>query len=31
MLPYYQEYGWDEQAQKLVAVDFPGRPAEREK
>ena len=31
MLPYYQEYAWDEQAQKLVAVDFPARQAEREK
>ncbi|MDA1055666.1 MAG: hypothetical protein O3C40_35165 [Planctomycetota bacterium] len=30
MLPYYQEYAWDEQAQKLVAVDFPARQAERE-
>ena len=29
-LPYYQEYAWDEQAQKLVAVDFPARQAERE-
>ena len=31
MLPYYQEYAWDEQTQKLVAVDFPARQAEREK
>lgn len=31
MLPYYQEYAWDEQAQKLVVVDFPARKAEREK
>ena len=31
MLPYYQEYAWDEQAQKLVAVDFPARQAEHEK
>ena len=31
MLPYYQEYAWDEQAQKLVAVDFPARQAERQK
>lgn len=23
MLPYYQEYAWDEQAQKLVVVEFP--------
>lgn len=31
MLPYYQEYAWDEKEQKLVAVDFPARQAEREK
>lgn len=31
MLPYYQEYAWDEQAQKLVVVDFPARKEEREK
>ena len=31
MLPYYQEYAWDEKAQKLVVVDFPARKAEREK
>lgn len=31
MLPYYQEYAWDEQAQKLVVVEFPARVAEREK
>ncbi len=31
MLPYYQEYAWDEKAQKLIAVDFPARQAEREK
>lgn len=31
MLPYYQEYAWDEENQKLIAVDFPGRIAEREK
>lgn len=30
MLPYYQEYAWDEQAQKLVAVDFPARIEARE-
>ena len=30
MLPYYQEYAWDEQDQKLVAVDFPARQAERD-
>jgi hypothetical protein len=23
MLPYYQEYAWDEAAQKLVVVEFP--------
>jgi hypothetical protein len=31
MLPYYQEYAWDESNQKLVVVDFPARKAEREK
>ncbi len=31
MLPYYQEYAWDEKAQKLVTVDFPARQEEREK
>lgn len=31
MLPYYQEYAWDEPNQKLVVVDFPARQAEREK
>ncbi len=31
MLPYYQEYAWDEPNQKLVTVDFPARQAEREK
>jgi hypothetical protein len=31
MLPYYQEYAWDEPNQKLVVVDFPARKAEREK
>ncbi len=31
MLPYYQEYAWDEKAQKLVVVDFPARKEEREK
>lgn len=25
MLPYYQEYAWDEANQKLVAVEFPAR------
>jgi hypothetical protein len=27
MLPYYQEYAWDEQNQKLVVVEFPERKA----
>lgn len=31
MLPYYQEYAWDEPNQKLVVVDFPARQTEREK
>lgn len=31
MLPYYQEYAWDEKTQKLVVVDFPARKEEREK
>lgn len=31
MLPYYQEYAWDEPNQKLVVVDFPARQEEREK
>ncbi|GAA4473215.1 hypothetical protein [Novipirellula rosea] len=31
MLPYYQEYAWDQKNQKLVVVDFPARKAEREK
>ena len=31
MLPYYQEYAWDQPNQKLVVVDFPARKAEREK
>lgn len=31
MLPYYQEYAWDEKDQKLIAVDFPARQEEREK
>jgi len=31
MLPYYQEYAWDETAQELVVVNFPARIAEREK
>ncbi len=31
MLPYYQEYAWDEDAQELVVVDFPKRKEERER
>lgn len=31
MLPYYQEYAWDESAQELVAVNFPARIDAREK
>lgn len=31
MLPYYQEYAWDEAAQELVVVNFPARVEEREK
>ena len=31
MLPYYQEYAWDEPNQKLVVVDFPARKEERAK
>lgn len=31
MLPYYQEYAWDEANQTLVTVDFPARKAERAK
>jgi hypothetical protein len=31
MLPYYQEYAWDQPNQKLVVLDFPARKAEREK
>ncbi|QDT01936.1 hypothetical protein K227x_03060 [Rubripirellula lacrimiformis] len=31
MLPYYQEYAWDEAKQELVVVDFPARKEEREK
>ena len=31
MLPYYQEYAWDQPNQKLVVVDFPARKAERKK
>ncbi|MFG0261203.1 MAG: hypothetical protein ACF788_02290 [Novipirellula sp. JB048] len=30
MLPYYQEYAWDQPNQRLVVVDFPARKAERE-
>ncbi|HBJ37906.1 MAG TPA: hypothetical protein DDZ51_24735 [Planctomycetaceae bacterium] len=31
MLPYYQEYAWDEATQELVAVNFPARIDAREK
>jgi hypothetical protein len=31
MLPYYQEYAWDEANQELVVVSFPARVEEREK
>ncbi len=31
MLPYYQEYAWDETSQELVVVSFPARVEEREK
>jgi len=31
MLPYYQEYAWDESTQALVVVDFPARVEAREK
>lgn len=31
MLPYYQEYAWDEANQQLVVVEFPARIEEREK
>ena len=31
MLPYYQEYAWDEVNQQLVVVDFPARKEVREK
>ncbi len=31
MLPYYQEYAWDQANQKLVVLDFPARKAAREK
>jgi len=31
MLPYYQEYAWDEANQQLVVVDFPARIEAREK
>ncbi|MAI34924.1 MAG: hypothetical protein CMM07_25060 [Rhodopirellula sp.] len=31
MLPYYQEYAWNQKTQKLVVVDFPARKEEREK
>ncbi len=31
MLPYYQEYAWDEANQKLVVVEFPEKKAEMKK
>jgi len=31
MLPYYQEYAWDEPNQKLVVVEFPEKKAQRRK
>ena len=31
MLPYYQEYAWDEAAQKLVVVEFPAKKKQLEK
>jgi len=31
MLPYYQEYAWDEPNQKLVVVEFPAKKAEYQK
>jgi len=31
MLPYYQEYAWDEAAQKLVTVEFPAKKAQFQK
>lgn len=31
MLPYYQEYAWDEPNQTLTVVNFPARQAERER
>lgn len=31
MLPYYQEYAWDEPNQALVVIDFPARKEERAK
>lgn len=31
MLPYYQEYAWDETAQALVVINFPARQEERER
>ncbi len=30
MLPYYQEYAWDEEEQELVVVDFPARKEARD-
>jgi len=31
MLPYYQEYGYDEKAHKLVVLEYPAKKAQREK
>ncbi len=31
MLPYYQEYAWDVQQQKLIVVDFPARQEARQR
>lgn len=31
MLPYYQEYAWDEPNQKLVVVEFPAKKADFQK
>ncbi len=31
MLPYYQEYGYDEKAHKLVVLEYPEKKAQREK
>jgi len=31
MLPYYQEYAYDEKAKKLVVVEFPAKKEQRQK